>query len=129
MAIANGAPIGDIDEVIRRNAGRVSHADVMAGRLSTVVLGDILTTVDQAKGSKPFNWSAATPAEIKAYLLANGITPHDHGRNGIGVAGGDRSGDASSRDSTSASGSNVAMSAINERNYAHFVVCGDRLVV
>jgi hypothetical protein len=92
LALANGAPVADIDELVRRNSGNVSHADIMARRLNTNVLGDIINTVEQAKGSKPFNWTSATQAQIKAYMLANGIKFQDHGRLGFVVSGGDRDG-------------------------------------
>jgi hypothetical protein len=85
LSLANGAAVRDLDEVIRRNAGRVSHADVMAGRLDTSVLGDIIGAVEQAKGSPPFNWSAATPDQIKAHLARQGISFLDQGGRGIGL--------------------------------------------
>jgi hypothetical protein len=87
LALANGASVADIDEIVRRNASNVSHADVQAGRLNTTIIGDIINTVEQAKGSKPFNWSAATEAQIKAYLSANGINFRDHGQHGFTILG------------------------------------------
>ena len=50
--------------------GYVSHADLRAGRLGSNVLGDIISTVEQAKGGAPFNWSAATQHQIDAYLAS-----------------------------------------------------------
>lgn len=83
LALANGAAVADIDEVIRRNASNVTHADIMAGRLNTSVLGDIITAVEQAKGSKPFNWNSATPEQIRAYQLANGMSTFGQARTGV----------------------------------------------
>jgi hypothetical protein len=99
LALANGAPIRDLDQLVSRNAGRISHADILAGRLGSDVLGDIIGTVEQAKGNAAFNWNAATPEQIKAYLTTNGFAFADHGRGmampGSGrdpsVAGGERS--------------------------------------
>ena len=69
LKLANGAPIGDLDDLVRRNAGKVTHADVQAGTLNTAVVGDIITAVAQAKGTPAtFNWSAATPEQVAAYL-------------------------------------------------------------
>jgi hypothetical protein len=95
--IANGTPVKDVDGAVQRNLGNVSLADIRAGRLGSNVLGDIVGTVEQAKGSKPFNWSAATPAEIKAYLKNNGFTVADYGRLGMAISG-------SGRDASLASG-------------------------
>lgn len=87
LALANGAAIGDIDEVIRRNASNVSHADVMAGRLNTSVLGDVISAVERARGNTAFNWHTASPEQIKAYQLANGLNLPGSGREGLGRLG------------------------------------------
>ena len=73
QVLAGGAAIKDLDGLIQRNIGYVSHADLRAGRLGSNVLGDIISTVEQAKGGAPFNWSAATPQQIDAYLTSKGI--------------------------------------------------------
>ena len=73
QVLANGAGIKDLDGLIQRNVGYVSRADLNAGRLGSNVLGDIISTVEQAKGGAPFNWSAATPQQIDAYLTWKGI--------------------------------------------------------
>jgi hypothetical protein len=117
LALANGAAVGDIDELIRRNASNVSHADVMAGRLNTMVLGDIINTVEQAKGSKPFNWNSATPEQIKAYQLANGISPFGQGRDSATRLGGvDRTGGGEAGGSSRSA--SVDMSSISAHNYS-----------
>jgi hypothetical protein len=117
LALANGAAVADIDEVIRRNASNVSHADIMAGRLNTSVLGDIITAVEQAKGNKPFNWNSATPDQIKAYQLANGIGPFGHGRDGATRLGGiDRTGNGEG--AASGHSASIDMGSISSHNYS-----------
>ena len=74
QVLANGAAVRDLDGLVQRNVGNVSLADIRAGRLGSNVLGDIISTVEQAKGTAPFNWSAATPQQISAYLKANGFS-------------------------------------------------------
>jgi hypothetical protein len=57
------------------------------------VLGDIINTVEQAKGSAPFNWSAATPQQISAYLSSKGITLSGEFSRGLGqLEGGAKAG-------------------------------------
>lgn len=88
LALANGTSITDVDEIVRRNATNVSPSDIQAGRLNTSVLGDIIGSVEQAKTSAgaPFNWSSATPAQIKDYLLAHGLSPFgDHHQLAMGL--------------------------------------------
>jgi hypothetical protein len=89
-ALSNGGAIKDLDDIVRRNAGAITPADIRAGRLGSNVLGDIINAVETAKGSKPFNWSAASPAEIKAYLKNNGFAVADYGRQGIAISGSGR---------------------------------------
>ena len=74
QVLANGAAVKDVDSIIQRNLGNVTLADIRAGRLGSNVLGDIINSVEQAKGNAPFNWSAATPQQIDAYLAHNGMT-------------------------------------------------------
>jgi hypothetical protein len=74
QVLASGSAIRDLDGLVQRNVGNVSHADIRAGRLGSNVLGDIISTVEQAKGGAPFNWNAASPQQISAYLASKGIT-------------------------------------------------------
>jgi hypothetical protein len=134
MALANGAAIGDIDEVIRRNASNVSHADVMAGRLNTTVLGDVISAVERARGNTAFNWHTASPEQIKAYQLANGLNLPGSGREGLGRLsrdGGDglssRGGNqfaelrgGSSSETSTAPGSGYSMLTAANQNIAGF---------
>jgi hypothetical protein len=114
LALANGAPIRDLDQLISRNAGRISHADILAGRLGSDVLGDIIGTVEQAKGNAAFNWNAATSEQIKAYLTNNGFTFADHGRQGLALSG---SGRDPSPASGERSGGDVRVSDVTQRNF------------
>jgi hypothetical protein len=115
LALANGAPIRDLDQLVSRNAGRISHADILAGRLGSDVLGDIIGTVEQAKGNTAFNWNGATPAQIKAYLTNNGLSFADYGRLGAAVA-------SSGRDPSIAggerSGGDLRVSDVTQHNFA-----------
>lgn len=115
LALANGAPIRDLDQLVSRNAGRISHADILAGRLGSDVLGDIIGTVEQAKGNAAFNWNAATPEQIKAYLTNSGFAFADHGRLGIAMSG-------SGRDPSVAggerSGGDVRVADVTQHNFA-----------
>jgi hypothetical protein len=115
LALANGAPVRDLDQLISRNAGRISHADILAGRLGSDVLGDIIGTVEQAKGNAAFNWSAATPEQIKAYLTTNGFAFADHGRQGLALSG---SGRDPSPASGERSGADVRVSEVTQHNFA-----------
>lgn len=118
MALANGAPIRDLDQLVARNASRISHADIMAGRLGSDVLGDIIGTVEQAKGNTAFNWNAATPEQIKAYLAANGLGFADQGRQGVGFTRESRDGAGAGRESGSAE---IRFSEITSHNFASSV--------
>src|SRR5882724_9641086 len=57
QTVGNGATPQDLDELVRRNAGRVTREDIRAGRLGSAILGDIINSVEQARGNTPFNWS------------------------------------------------------------------------
>ena len=72
--LARGASVKDVDGLVQRNLGNVTLADVRAGRLGSNVLGDIVNTVEQAKGNAAFNWNTATQEQIKAYLTGHGLT-------------------------------------------------------
>jgi hypothetical protein len=115
LALANGAPVRDLDQLVSRNAGRISHADILAGRLGSDVLGDIIGTVEQAKGNAAFNWNAASPEQIKAYLTNNGFAFADHGRLGMATSG-------SGRDPSVAggerSGGDVRVGDVTQHNFA-----------
>jgi hypothetical protein len=115
LALANGAPVRDLDQLISRNAGRISHADILAGRLGSDVLGDIIGTVEQAKGNAAFNWNAATPEQIKAYLTNSGFAFADHGRLGIAMSG---SGRDPSPASGERSGSDVRVTDVTQHSFA-----------
>jgi len=73
QVLASGSAIRDLDSLVQRNVGNISQADIRAGRLGSNVLGDIISTVEQAKGNAAINWHAATPQQIAAYLAANGF--------------------------------------------------------
>jgi hypothetical protein len=73
QSVGNGSAPHDLDELVRRNAGRVTREDLRAGRLGSTILGDIINSVEQAKGNTAINWSAATPQQIKAYAMAHGL--------------------------------------------------------
>jgi hypothetical protein len=113
LALANGAPIRDLDQLISRNAGRISHADILAGRLGSDVLGDVIGTVEQAKGNAA--WNAATPEQIKAYLTTNGFAFADHGRLGMAIS---RSGRDPSVAGGERSGGDVRVSDVTQHNFA-----------
>jgi hypothetical protein len=72
--LANGAAVRDLDGLVQRNVGNISRADIQSGRLGSNVLGDIVSSVEQAKGNTAFNWSSATPQQISAYLQKLGLT-------------------------------------------------------
>ena len=93
--IARGAAVKDVDGIVQRNLGNVSLADIRAGRLGSNVLGDIVNTVEQAKGNAAFNWNSATPEQIKAYLAANGMMPQGLMDGSRRMAQGDGSGRSS----------------------------------
>jgi hypothetical protein len=102
--LSQGAPVKDLDGLVQRNAGRVSLADIRSGRVGSNVLGDIISTVEQAKGNTNFNLHAATPEQMKAYLMANGFDPSkfsDFGGSPTRAADAGASGDAKGKsDST-----------------------------
>src|SRR5262249_7039790 len=89
MAMANGAAVKDLDGLIQRNVGRISAADLRAGRLGAIVVGDIVNAVEQAKGNTNVNWLSAPPQQLSAYMLANGLSA-DQVRKLLGVAGNER---------------------------------------
>jgi hypothetical protein len=101
QVLASGSAIRDLDGLVQRNVGNVSHADIRAGRLGSNVLGDIISTVEQAKGGAPFNWNAASPQQISAYLASKGIATGGHTEGPRTAAQGE--GAASDRQVTSGS--------------------------
>jgi len=114
--LSGGSAIHDLNGLVQRNAGRVSPADIRAGRVGSQVLGDIINTVEQAKGNSNFNWHSATPDQVKAYLLANGFDP----ARLMGMPGlPPRSSDASGNEGVGRAESTTAASlgAINQQNF------------
>jgi hypothetical protein len=101
QSVGNGSVPQDLDELVRRNAGRVTREDLRSGRLGSTILGDIINSVEQAKGNTAINWSAATPQQMKAYLTAHGLDPAAYKRMmGMRGGGADKDGD-SARSSSS----------------------------
>lgn len=115
LTLANGAPIKDVDELVRRNAGRLTQADIQSGRVNSNVLGDIINTVEQAKGHPAFNWLSVTPEQQAAYLRAHGIDPSAMGlgftRYAALQSGGDGSGGGAQASASGTSTSNASGNA------------------
>jgi hypothetical protein len=125
-ALANGAAVKDLDGLVQRNAGYVSHADIRAGRLGSNVLGDILGTVEQAKGTAPFNWNAATPQQISAYLASKGLLHLMHHQQlaGLGSPQSDASGTSRGGNQFGTLKEASARSGLSADNVAEFTKLG-----
>ena len=119
LALANGAPIKDLDEIVRRNAGQVSRSDLVAGRLSSNVLGDIINTVEQSKAAASFDWRSATSDQIRAYLSARGIDPRPLGYGDPWARMADARGGGSANRSEASGGYSGNLGSITQDNFAH----------
>jgi hypothetical protein len=105
QGVGNGSVPQDLDDLVRRNAGRVTREDLRAGRLDSSVLGDIINSVEQAKGNSAINWHAATPQQIKAYLTAHGLSALGAHRL---LGSGPQAGEGASRDAKGGEGQSGA---------------------
>jgi hypothetical protein len=121
QVLSGGAPVRNLDELIARNMGSLTHAEIAAGRLGTKVLGDIIGTVEQAKGNAAFNWNAASQQQIDEYMRQKGINPATFG-HGMGVTrmadgGGAQSGGTNGK-AESATAYNGNLGTVTSENYS-----------
>lgn len=91
QVFSKGGPTGDLNALVKRNVGEVIRSGSVAGN----VIGDIITTVESAKGGKDkFDWNSANLEEKKAYLISHGLSLASLGLGG-GLAAQGRDGSKS----------------------------------
>jgi len=114
QSVGNGSMPQDLDDLVRRNAGRVTREDLRAGRLGSTILGDIINSVEHAKGNTAINWSAATPQQIKAYAMAHGLDFGTFQR----IAGGQQTAGDGRQGEKASTGYEGKLAAVTSHNYS-----------
>jgi len=99
--VASGKPLDEqeLDNIVAK-IPRLSANEVRSGQLTSANLATVAGIVQStASGVKPINFSAATPAQIQAYLALQKLSGHgQHGSNGQRMGtGGASEGDSSAR--------------------------------